>query len=102
MKFYLCRLVNHILRAMETSNVTHLISVDLQKTFNCLAHETLLEKIHLLAVFFKLYWCHHCNFSHYFEKFRAINLIALVAKERQHQNVLIFITLSHQSGTLFL
>lgn len=52
MKFYLCRLVNHILRAMETSNVTHLISVDLQKAFNCLAHETLLEKIHLLAVFF--------------------------------------------------
>lgn len=52
MKFYLCRLVNHILWAMETSNVTHLISVELQKTFNCLAHETLLEKIHLLAVFF--------------------------------------------------
>lgn len=55
MKFYLCRLVNHILWAMETSNVTHLISVDLQKTFNCLAHETLLEKIHLLAVFFLNY-----------------------------------------------
>lgn len=53
MKFYLCRLVNHILRAMETTNVTHLISVDLQKTFNCLARETLLEKIHLLAVFFQ-------------------------------------------------
>ena len=40
---------NHVLRAMETSNDTALSSIDLQKTFNCLDHETLLEKNHLLA-----------------------------------------------------